>query len=184
MPYEEAKRAHMKGQRVTYDQDNLKGVAAFRADYKKRQDVIRAEEMPWEESPHGHIKHVVHEQMNTVEMALDIFIQTIPPGGSSGKRRQLAEVVFFVLEGKGYDLHWDVDFECKDAFVWKWEEKPKKFEWEEGDFVYVPPYTTYQHFNGDTEKPARILAATNRALKHLGFNWLEQVEPAPDYKPE
>lgn len=184
MPFEEAKRTDIKGQRVYYDREALKTSAQFREEYKKRKGVIKAEEMPWEESPHGHIKHVVHEKMNTAECGLDAYIQIIPPGGRSGKRRQLAEELFYVLEGKGYDLHWDLEFDCKETFLWDWAEEPKKFEWEEGDFVYIPPYTMNQHFNADPEKPARIISASSRVVRHLGFDWVEQVEPAPDYKPD
>lgn len=182
MPYDEAKRADIKGHQVHFDQEDMKEASAFREEYKKRKGVIKAEEMPWEESAHGHIKHVVNDKMDTAEMALNVYIQTIPPGGASGKRRHLAEEVFYVLDGRGYDLHWDVDFDCKETFIWNWLEEPKKFEWEEGDLVYIPPYTTYQHFNADPERPVRIIAAYSRALKYFGFNWMEQVEPAPDYK--
>jgi gentisate 1,2-dioxygenase len=75
-----------------------------------------------------------------------------------------------------------MSFDCKEEFIWEWSEEPRKFEWEEGDFVYIPPYTTHQHFNGDPEKPARLLNATSRMIKALGFNWLEQVENAPEYE--
>ena len=67
--------------------------------------------------------------------------------------------------------------------IWDWEKEPKRFEWEEGDYVYIPPYTTHQHFNADSAKPARFITATSRLVKALGFNWLEQVENTPDYKP-
>ena len=182
MPYEEARRGEKKGAKVSYYEESLKESAKFREEYKKRKVVIKAGEMPWEDCPQGHIKHVVNQKMDTAECALDVYVQTLPPGGCSGKQRHMAEKVFFVLEGKGYDLHWDVNFELKDEYSWSWDETPKRFDWEEGDFVYIPPYTMHQHFNADSEKPARIIAATNRAVKFLGFDWLEQVEPAPDYK--
>lgn len=184
MPYEESKQAEKKGAQVSYYEEGLKESTKFREEYKKRKVVIKAEEMPGDDCPQGHIKHVVNEKMDTAECALDVYIQTLPPGGCSGKHRHIAEEIFFVLEGKGYDLHWDADFDLKDEYSWNWAEEPKRFEWEEGDFVYIPPYTTHQHFNADREKPARIIAATNRVVKFLGFDWLEQVEPAPDYKEE
>jgi hypothetical protein len=40
----------------------------------------------------------------------------------------------------------------------------------------------HQHFNADPTKPARILIATSRAVKAIGFDWFEQVETAPEYK--
>ncbi|MDF1553647.1 MAG: cupin domain-containing protein [Deferrisomatales bacterium] len=151
----------------------------FREDYEKRKGVVKAEEMPWEDSPHGKLKHIIHEKMNTRECALDMYQLFLDGAGRSGKHRHMSEEVFYVLEGKGYDLHWDVDFELDDKYHWKWSEEPKKFEWEEGDFVYIPPYTTHQHFNSDPQNPARLLSATSRLIKALGFDWLEQVEEAP-----
>ena len=117
--------------------------------------------------------------MHTRECALDMYQMFLDGAGRSGKHRHMSEEVFYVLEGKGYDLHWDVDFDLDDKYHWKWSEEPKTFEWEEGDFVYIPPYTTHQHFNSDPQNPARLLSATSRLIKALGFDWLEQVEEAP-----
>lgn len=181
MPYEESPKAIRGNGNADFYQEALRESAEFREEYKKRKAVIKAEEMPWEDSPQGRIKHVVNEKMNTRECALDIYQQYLEPRGSSGKHRHIAEEVFFVLEGKGYDLHWDVKFDCADKFIWDWQTEPKRFDWEEGDFVYVPPYTMHQHFNADPSKPARFISATNRIVKALGFDWIEQVEPSPGY---
>ena len=107
-------------------------------------------------------------------------------GDSTGKSFRQAPThgreVFFVLEGKGHDLHWDAFFTLDEKYNWDWEKEPKKYEWEEGDFVYIPPYTTHQHFNADPMKPTRFITATSRLVKALGFDWWEQVENAPEYK--
>jgi len=182
MPYEESQKATLGKAQAKYYQQALQESSEFRKEYKRRKGVIKASEMPWEDSPQGRIKHVINEKMNTTECALDLYQQFLAPGGSSGKHRHLAEEVFFVLEGKGYDLHWDVKFDCAEAYIWDWEKEPKRFEWEEGDFVYIPPYSIHQHFNADPNKPARFITATNRMVKALGFDWMEQIEPAPGYK--
>jgi len=184
MPYEEAEQFKKGDAQAPYYQEALLESAQFREDYKGRKGVIKAAEMPWENTPQGRIKHVTNEKMNTRECALDMYIQLLPPRGSSGKHRHMAEEVFFVLEGRGYDLHWDPKFDCADKYVWDWEKEPKRFDWEEGDYVYIPPYTAHQHFNADPDKPARFITATNRVVKFLGFDWLEQVESAPGYKKE
>lgn len=181
MRFQEADRAKAGKARKNYYQESLKESAQFRKDYKKRKGIVKSSEMPWEESPQGLIKHVVNEKMDTRECALDLYQQFLEPGSRSGKHRHIAEEVFFVLEGKGYDLHWDVKFELDNKYNWDWEADPKKFEWEEGDFVYIPPYTMHQHFNSDASKPARFITATNRMLKTLGMNWIEQVEAAPGF---
>ncbi|MGE5261990.1 MAG: cupin domain-containing protein [Acidobacteriota bacterium] len=184
MSYQEKDAAPLGNAQASFYEQALKESAEFRQGYKKRKGIVKADEMPWEDSPQGRIKHVVNAKMNTRECALDMYQQFLEPGGCSGKHRHIAEEVFYVLEGKGYDLHWDVKFDCVDEYIWDWETEPKKFEWEEGDFVYIPPYSMHQHFNADAAKPARFITATNRILKALGLDWIEQVEPAPGHEAE
>jgi quercetin dioxygenase-like cupin family protein len=113
--------------------------------------------------------------MKTKEMCLDIYMHFIPSGKRSGKHRHLSEEVFYVVEGSGYDLHWDVKFDCKDTIEFEWETEPKKFEWTVGDFVYIPPYCEHQHFSvGSSE--ARIVVMNSRIVKAMGFDWFEQLE--------
>jgi quercetin dioxygenase-like cupin family protein len=150
---------------------------------RRRKKILKAGELPWENSAHGLLKHLVNEEMNTRCETVDAYMQVIPPGSRSGKHRQLAEQAFYVLEGRGYDIHVDCDVEITDTYHWKPQEEEKRFEWEAGDLVYIPPNTISQHFNADAERPARIVVVTNRIYKHSGLNDLEQLETAPEHKP-
>ena len=151
---------------------------------KARRKVIKASEHPWENSPHGLLKHLVNEEMNTRAETVDAYMQVIPPGSHSGKHRQLAEQAFYVIEGRGYDLHMDCDLAIiDDAYTWKPDGDEKRFEWEAGDVVYIPPNTISQHFNADEARPARIAVITNRIYRKSGLNDLEQLETAPEYDP-
>lgn len=147
----------------------------------RRKKIITPEEMPWEMSRQGLLKHLINEQMNTRMETVDAYMQIIPPGSRSGKHRHLAEECVYVLEGKGYDLHQDSDCEIGDTFTWSINPEVKRFEWEAGDVIYIPPNTVHQHFNADPSKPARIISATNRIFKQIGLNTLEQMEDSPDY---
>jgi uncharacterized RmlC-like cupin family protein len=62
-------------------------------------------------------------------------------------------------------------------------EETKRFEWEAGDVIYIPPNTIHQHFNADPEKPARFISSQNRIFKQIGLNTLDQLEDAPEYDP-
>ena len=150
----------------------------------KRKKVIRPADMPWEMSRQGLLKHLINEQMNTRMETVDAYMQIIPPGSRSGKHRHLAEECLYVLEGKGYDLHQDCDVEITDDYHWTPQDEIKRFEWQAGDVVYVPPNTIHQHFNADSERPARLISSTNRIFKHCGLNDLEQIENAPEYEPD
>ena len=111
-------------------------------------------------------------------------MQVIPPGSRSGKHRHLAEECLYVVEGYGYDLHQDCDVEIADTYEWKPQDEIKRYEWEAGDVVYIPPCTIHQHFNGDAARPARLISCTNRIYKNSGLNDLVQIEDAPEYDPK
>jgi quercetin dioxygenase-like cupin family protein len=150
-----------------------------------RRKIIKSWEFPWENSPHGLLKHLVNESMNTRAETVDAYMQIIPPASRSGKHRQLAEQAFYVVEGRGYDLHVDCDLDLSgDKYAWKPQDEVKRFDWEAGDVVYIPPNTISQHFNGDARRAARIIVITNRIYKHCGLNDLEQIENAPEYNPD
>jgi quercetin dioxygenase-like cupin family protein len=152
---------------------------------KERRKIIKAYEHPWENSPHGLLKHLVNEEMNTRAETVDAYMQIIPPGSRSGRHRQLAEQAVYVVEGRGYDVHVDCDLAIAEGKRYQWvpQNEEKRFEWEAGDSVYIPPNTISQHFNADPKHPARIIVITNRIYKQSGLNDLEQLETAPEYDP-
>ena len=150
----------------------------------RRKKVVRPEDMPWEMSRQGLLKHLLNEQMNTRMETVDAYMQVIPPGSRSGKHRHLAEECLYVLQGRGYDLHQDCDVEITDTYHWRPQQEIKRYEWEAGDVIYIPPNTIHQHFNADPLRPLRLISAINRIYRHSGLNDLEQLEDAPEYDPK
>jgi gentisate 1,2-dioxygenase len=150
----------------------------------KRKKIVHPEEMPWEMARQGLLKHILNEQMNTRMETVDAYMQIIPPGSRSGRHRHLAEECLYVLEGRGYDLHQDCDVEITDTYQWKPQAEVKRYEWEAGDVIYIPPCTIHQHFNADPDRPVRLISAINRVYKNSGLNDLEQIEDAPEYDPK
>ena len=147
----------------------------------KRKKIVHPEDMPWEMSRQGLLKHLLNEGMNTRMETVDAYMLVIAPGSRSGKHRHLAEECLYVLEGRGYELHQDCDVEITDTYHWKPQAEVKRYEWEAGDVIYIPPNTIHQHFNADPERPVRLISATNRIYKACGLNDLEQLENAPEY---
>lgn len=164
-------------------QSLLDDAAAAPARNSKRKKVIEPQDMPWEMSRQGLLKHLLNEQMNTRMETVDAYMQIIPPGSRSGKHRHLAEECVYVLEGRGYDLHQDCDVEITDTYHWKAQDEVKRYEWEAGDVIYIPPNTIHQHFNADPDRPVRLISAINRIYQKFGLNDLEQIEDAPEYRP-
>ena len=130
-------------------QDLLEDAATKPVRNARRRKIVHPDEMPWEMSRQGLLKHLLNEQMNTRIETVDAYMQVIPPGSRSGKHRHLAEECLYVVEGHGHDLHQDCDVEITDTYSWKPQPEIKRYEWEAGDVIYVPPSTIHQHFNGD-----------------------------------
>lgn len=161
----------------------LDDAAAAPARNAKRKKIVKPEDMPWEMSRQGLLKHLLNEAMNTRMETVDAYMQIIPPGSRSGKHRHLAEECLYVVEGRGYDLHQDCDVEITDTYHWKPQDRVQRFEWQAGDVIYIPPNTIHQHFNASPDKPVRLISAINRIFKSCGLNDLEQLDDAPEYDP-
>jgi gentisate 1,2-dioxygenase len=92
-----------------------------------RKKIVHPDEMPWEMSRQGLLKHLLNEQMNTRMETVDAYMQVLPPGSRSGKHRHLAEECLYVVEGFGYDLHQDCDVEITDTYEWKPQDEIKRY---------------------------------------------------------
>jgi gentisate 1,2-dioxygenase len=160
--------------------DDVAAGAEFRKAYESKLNVVAAEDMPWEKSADGLIKHLVHHKLDTREMCVEAYMQFLKGGEKSGKHRHMWEEIIFVVEGSGYDLHWDMKFDCLDAFQWEWAPEPKAYGWKRGDYIYVPPFTIHQHIANDKED-VRLIVMSNRIVKEMGFDWFEQVEAAAGF---
>ena len=170
--------------RVNFYDEGLKEVEEKQKSLEAKKKTIKAQDMPWEICAEGKLKHITNEKMDGRITSLDVYIQEIPPGGHTGKHRHMCEEAFYVLEGKGYDIHFDPDIRFRDSYIWGIKKEAKKFEWEEGDLVYIPVMVAHQHFNADPQKRARIIVANTRLSMNMGCSRWEQLEDAPEYKPE
>ena len=183
MAWDESK-SWLKGtEQGKYYQGLLNDAEQMPARNSKRHKVVHPENMPWEMARQGLLKHLLNESMNTRIETVDAYMQIIPPGSKSGKHRHLAEECVYVLEGRGYDLHQDCDVEITDTYHWKPQDEVKRYEWEAGDVIYIPPNTIHQHFNADPDRPVRLISSINRIFKYCGLNDLEQIENAPEFDP-
>lgn len=179
---ETERRRARSGASADFYAQALEASREFRKEYRKRTKVVKSQDMPMERTADGLIKHIVNEGMNTTECCIDVYMQFIPANGATGTSRHLSEEVAFVIEGRGYDLHYDVSFKCEDEFIWEWDTTPRKFEWGPGDYIYIPPYCAHKRFNVESENEARVVVINNRMLKPMGFHWFDQLEPAEGFE--
>jgi len=177
----ERQRAKQGAPEVKFYAEAMEASKAFREEYRNRKNVVKYNEMPMERSADGPIKHIINERMDTMECCIDIYMQFIESGKATGTSRHLSEEIAFIIEGAGYDHHYDVEFKCEEAFVWEWSTTPKKFEWGPGDFVYIPPYCAHKRFN-TSDVEARVVVVNSRIIKAIGLDWFDQLEPAEGFE--
>ena len=177
----ERSRARNDAGQVSFYKEALEQSQKFRAEYRDRLNVVKSDRMPMERSADGLIKHVINERMDTKECCIDIYMQFIRASGATGTSRHLSEEIAFVIEGTGYDLHYDVHFECKEAFEWRWDTTPKRYDWGPGDFIYSPPYVAHKRINA-SEIEARVIVCNSRVMKAIGLDWFDQLEPAEGFE--
>ena len=147
----------------------------------KLKKVIKPADTPWQMTPHGKIRLLADASVPLRVKAIDVHLQDIPGGSRSGRQWQMQDEIFYVLEGSGYDLHWEVEVEITDKYHARIAKEPSRWEWKTGDMVYIPHNTIHQHCNTDSAKPVRLIAGANRIYKQIGYSRIEQLESAPEY---
>ena len=143
--------------------------------------VLKPTDTPWEWTSHGYVRQLAGDGVPLRIKATDAYLQEIPAGSRSGKRWQMGDQVIYVIEGEGYDLHWDVEVEIADQYYAHIEREPTRWDWQAGNVIWVPQNTVFQHFNADPSRPAKFLVGSNRLFKKLGYQRVVDFEYAPEW---
>jgi len=107
-------------------------------------DLNAVEVAPWER------KGCLGAYVNLADQeSLDTYVAEIPAGKRTAPERYMYEEMIYVLSGQGATTVW-------------YEGMPKRtFEWQEGS-LFSPPLNCWrQHFNGQGDRPARLMAVTS-----------------------
>ena len=81
---DERDAAHIGSKTASFRTEDIANSAEFRRAYEFTASVVSPEDQPFEQSPDGLIKHLVHEKLNTREQCVDAYMQFIQPGGRTG----------------------------------------------------------------------------------------------------
>lgn len=96
---------------------------------------------------------------------MSITEQIIPPSAKSGRHRHVREAIFYIMEGRGYEIH-----------------DGKRYDWETGDIMTVPSYCDHQHFNTDPVNSAHFFFSVSPIVDIMGVHWVEQIELKDGYR--
>ncbi len=144
-----------------------------------KKKVLKSSEAEWELTADGWVKHRLNKDVDARCFSVDIYEQRIPVGSRSGKHWHMSDEVLYVASGSGYSLHWDVEHEIAERFYARIAKEPSRWEFKEGDTIYVPQNTVHQFFN-DGDEEIRLISSQNRLIKHLGYDNVAYLEAAPE----
>jgi quercetin dioxygenase-like cupin family protein len=124
--------------------------------------VRKAKDLQFIDGPIAFSRHYV-EPKDGITQTFHMHLEEYAPGGSSQKHGHVNEAAFYILDGKGYEIHDGV-----------------RYDWEAGDIAIVHNNCVHQHFNASKDKPARALVIKTKPM-YLFLNMLfqKQVKERP-----
>ena len=163
MAKENASHYHSKKDRVF--------VRAIAGHYSLKDELARLRALPrvrkaadirFIDGPQTYSRHYV-EPKDGITQTLHIHLEEYAPGGKSQKHGHVNEAAFYILDGRGYEIHDGV-----------------RYDWQAGDVAIVHNNCVHQHFNADPQRPARALVLKTKPM-YMFLNMLYQklVEPRP-----
>ncbi|MCL6562992.1 MAG: cupin domain-containing protein [Firmicutes bacterium] len=152
-------------------------VRAIAGEYNLKQELARLRSLPrvrrgaeirFVDGPQAYSKHYL-EPKDGLGQTLHIHLEEYGPGGVSQKHGHVNEAAFYILDGRGYEIHDGI-----------------RYDWEAGDVVIVHNNCVHQHHNADPHRPARALVIKTKPM-YMFMNMLFQktviprpTEPTPE----
>ena len=124
--------------------------------------VIKAKDIKPRKGPQCYNADIITPKDKSTQV-LYAHYPIISPGGHSDKHGHMNEAMFYILDGRGHEIHDGI-----------------RYDWKAGDMVIVHNSCVHQHFNDDPDKPARALIIKSKPL-YLFMNLIMQdvVEESP-----
>ncbi len=141
----------------------------------KQPRVYSSKDWKWKGGPQNFGKKIVNPQTAQVAQSIEVHIDALAPGGHGQKHGHMNSAIFYVLKGKGYDVH-----------------DGRRIDWEAGDALIVENACVHRHFNASEDEEAVVLIMKAKPLflfMHMLFQKVVEYppkEPVPgheDYQP-
>jgi mannose-6-phosphate isomerase-like protein (cupin superfamily) len=125
--------------------------------------IIRTQDLNWKGGPQNFGKKVINPQAVRVAQSIETHIDVFAPGGYGQKHGHMNSAVFFVLKGKGHDIH-----------------DGRQLDWEAGDALIVENGCVHQHVSDDPDDETIVLIMKAKPLflfMHLIFQKVVEYPP-------
>ena len=97
--------------------------------------VYKSTDWQWKGGPQFFDKLIINPQRTDIAQSIETHISCIAPGGTGQRHGHMNSALFYIIQGKGYDIH-----------------DGKRIDYEAGDVIIVENGCVHQHFNAsDTE---------------------------------
>lgn len=137
--------------------------------------VISMPKKPWKGGPQHFSKVGISPGSVAIAQSIETHIEAYGPGAYGQKHGHLNSAVFYVLKGRGYDIH-----------------DGKHIPWKAGEIMIVETGCVHQHFNDDPDNEAILLVFKAKPLflfMHLLYQKMVTYPPTTllegheDWKP-
>ena len=140
----------------------------------KQPRIYKTSDLKWKGGPHNFGKKVINTQANRIAQSIEAHVDAFAPHGYGQTHGHMNSAVFFVLKGKGHDIH-----------------DGRRMDWEAGDALIVENACVHQHLSdSDDETFVLVLKAKPLFLfmhmifqKMVAFPPKEPVPGHEDYAP-
>ena len=109
--------------------------------------VFHSTDYKWEGGPQSYGKPMINPQRTDIAQSIETHFHVFGPLGHNKKHGHMNSAVFYVLEGRGHDIHDGV-----------------QLDYEAGDCLIVPNGVVHQHFNDDPEEQMLVLIMKAKPL--------------------
>ena len=133
--------------------------------------IYHTRDMKWKGGPQNFGKKVINPQAVKIAQSIETHVDAFAPGGHGQKHGHMNSAVFFVLKGKGHDVH-----------------DGRRIDWEAGDALIVENGCVHQHFSDDKDGESIVLIMKAKPLflfMHMLFQKVAEYppkEPAPGWE--
>jgi gentisate 1,2-dioxygenase len=125
--------------------------------------VYSPRDLPWKGGPQLYGKMVINPHSAAVTQSIETHIEVYAPGAQGQKHGHMNSAVFYVLKGRGHDIH-----------------DNRRIDWKAGDIMLVENGCVHQHFNDDPDNEAILLVMKAKPLflfMHLLFQKIVEYPP-------
>jgi mannose-6-phosphate isomerase-like protein (cupin superfamily) len=129
--------------------------------------VYSSKDAKWKGGPQHYGKKIINPQAVRVAQSIETHIEVFAPKGYGQKHGHMNSAVFYVLKGRGHDVH-----------------DGRRIDWEAGDALVVENACVHQHFNDDDDESIVLVMKAKPLFlfMHLMFQKMVEYppkEPAP-----